>query len=120
MKSFRFTLEAVGTLRQRQEQKAMELYAQSLASRRQAIEGLEAVDGELNASWEEWRGQMANGCAAAEAAQAHAYQRLLAQRRTECAFALETAERRVNATLQSMLLARQQREIVDKCFDKQK
>jgi flagellar export protein FliJ len=120
MKSFRFTLEALGTVRQRQEQRAMEQYAQSLAARRQAVEGLEAVERQLSACWQDWRGRLAGGCAAAEAAQAHAYQRLLAQRRDECALALETAEQRVTAALQGMLLARQQREIVDKCCDKQK
>jgi flagellar export protein FliJ len=120
MKSFHFTLEALGTLRQRQEQKAMEQYAQSLIARRQAMDGLEAAERQLSACWQDWRGRLAGGCAAAEAAQAHAYQRSLAQRRDECTLALETAERRVNAALHGMLLARQQREIVDKCFDKQK
>ena len=79
MKSFHFTLEALGTLRQRQEQKAMEQYAQSLIVRRQAVDGLEAVERELSACWQEWRDRLAGGCAAAEAAQAHAYQRSLAQ-----------------------------------------
>ena len=120
MKPFHFTLEAVGTVRQRQEQKAMEHYAQSLIARRRAVDRLEAVERELNGCWQDWRRRLAGGCAAGEAAQAHAYQRSLAQRREECALALETAEQQVNATLHGMLLARQQREIVDKCFDKQK
>jgi flagellar export protein FliJ len=120
MKSFHFTLEAVGTLRQRQEQKAMEQYAQSLIARRQALDRLKAAEGELSACWQEWRDRFAGGCTAVEAAQAHAYQRSLAQRRDECTLALETAERRVNASLQNMLQARRQREIVDKCYDRQK
>jgi len=98
----------------------MEQYAQSLIARRQAVEALEAAERELSACWQEWRGRMAGGCTAAEAAQAHAYERSLAQRRDECARALETAERRVNAALQGMLQARQQREVVDKYFDRQK
>jgi flagellar protein FliJ len=120
MKAFHFTLEAVGTLRRLQEQRAMEQYAKNLAVRRKAMEGLEAVERELSACWQEWRGQLAAGFAAADAARAQAYQRLLAQRRDECARAVENAERRVNAALQGMLAARQQREIVDKLFDKQK
>jgi flagellar export protein FliJ len=120
MKSFHFTLEALGTLRRRQEQKALDQYAQSLIARHQALDRLEAVEHELSVCWQELRKQLAGGCTAAEAAQAHAYQRSLVQRQNECTGALETAERRVNATLQSMLLTRQQREIVDKCFDKQK
>jgi flagellar export protein FliJ len=120
MKAFHFTLEAVGTLRRLQEQKAMEQYARCLALRRQAADGLEAVRRELSACWQEWRGRLAGGFAAAEAAKAHAYQRLLIQRRDECTLVLEAAERRAAEALQFMLLARQQREIVDKFFDKQK
>jgi len=120
MKSLHFTLESLGTLRRRQEQKAMELYTQSLIGRRQAVEELEAVGHELSVCWQEWRGKMVAGCSAADAAHAHAYHLSLIKRRDEWALALETAERRENAALQAMSQARQQREIVDKCFDKQK
>jgi flagellar export protein FliJ len=120
MKAFHFTLEAVGTLRQLQEQKAMDQYARSLIVRRQTEEALQAVELELSACWQEWRGKLAGGFTAAEAAKAQAYHRSLVQRRAECALAVETAEHRANAALQGMILARQQREIVDKCFDKQK
>ena len=120
MKAFHFTLEAVGTVRQRQEQKAMERYAQSLVLRQRALEALEAAERALHACWKEWRERLAGGCAAAEAAQAYAYQRSLVQRRDEGAQALQTAERRVNAALQGMLVARQEREVVDKCHDRQK
>jgi flagellar export protein FliJ len=120
MKSFRFTLEAVRTLRQRQEQNALEQYAQSLLLRQQAVKKLEAVQHELNVCMQELRGQLAAGCTAAQAAQAHDYQRSLARRRDECTVALGTAERCVNAAMQAMLHARRQREVVDKFFDKQK
>ena len=98
----------------------MEQYAQTLIARRQALNALEAVERELSVCWQEWRGQLAGGFAAADAAKAQAYQRLLIQRRDECTAALEAAERRVNTALDGMILARQQREIVDKCFDRQK
>ncbi|HZM01859.1 MAG TPA: flagellar export protein FliJ [Candidatus Saccharimonadales bacterium] len=120
MKTFHFTLEAVRTLRQRQEQNAMEQYAQSLLARQQAMDRLAAVEHELSLCWEELRGHLAKGCVASKAAQAHDYQRSLARSRDELAAALGAAERRVNAALQCMLIARQQREIVDKCSDKQK
>jgi flagellar export protein FliJ len=120
MKSFRFTLEAVRILRQRQEQNALEQYAQSLLARQQAVAKLEHAQRELDASMQDLRHQLATGCAAAQAAQAHDYQRSLSRRRDECSIALGTAERRVNAAMQAMLAARRQREIVDKFFDKQK
>jgi flagellar export protein FliJ len=110
MKPFHFTLEAVRTLRQRQEQNAMEQYAQTLLTRQQTLDRLDAIQ----------RGQLARGCTASQAAQTHDYHRALAKRRDEAIVALGLAERRVNAALQTMLTARQQREIVDKCCEKQK
>src|SRR5580698_7398544 len=113
MKSFRFTLEAVGIVRQRQEQKAMEFYAQTLLAHRRTVEALEEAETELSASWQAWHGQMAAGCPAGEAMQVLAFHRSLTQRRDKCAVAVAAAERRVSAALPAMLLARQQREIVD-------
>lgn len=98
----------------------MEQYARMLMARLQAVDALEAVRRNLAQCWQEWRDNSAQGFAAADAAKAMAYQRLLVQRRDECALAVETAEQRVNVALQGMIQARQQREIVDKCFEKQK
>jgi flagellar export protein FliJ len=120
MKSFRFTLEAVRTLRRRQEQIALEQYAQTLLARQQASDRLQAVERELNAGWREMRELLARGCSAARTSQTHDYHRSLDERRKECARVLGSAELRVNAAFQAVLSARQQREIVDKCFEKQK
>src|ERR1700728_1043481 len=120
MKSFRFTLEAVRTLRQRQEQIAMERYAEALAFRQQALDRLEKIGQELSAGMQDLRARLIQGCAASEAAQAGEYHKSLAKRRDEFTLALNHAERRVNAALQNMLGARQQRELVDKYFTKQK
>jgi flagellar export protein FliJ len=119
MKPFHFTLEAVRTLRRRQEQNAMETYARTLLTRQQTLDRLDAIKRELNNGWQELRAQLAKGCTASQAAQAHDYHRSLAKRRDEAIMALGVAERRVNAALQSMLAARQQREIVDKSCEKQ-
>ncbi len=120
MKSFRFTLEAVRTLRRRQEQNALEQYAQTLLARQQASDRLQAVERELNAGWREMRELLARGGSAARTAQAHDYHRSLDERRKICARVLGSAELRVNAAFQAVLTARQQREIVDKCFERQK
>jgi flagellar export protein FliJ len=120
MKAFRFTLEALSTVRRQEEQKAMDLYAQCLVTRRLAIEALEKAERELKSAAQDLRGQLAAGCCAGEAAQGHDYQRSLGQRRNDCAATVENAERRVSAALEAMLNARKQREIVDKFFDRQK
>jgi flagellar export protein FliJ len=120
MKPFRFTLEALSTLRRLEEQKAMDQYAQCLIGRRQAVEALESAERDLKASSQDLRGKLLTGCTAAAAEQGNVYQQFLVQRRGQCAVALETAERRVSAALEAMLHSRKQREIVDKFFDKQK
>jgi flagellar export protein FliJ len=120
MKPFHFTLEAVRTVRQRQEQVAMEQYAQALVNRQQAADRLDAIQDELNECWRELRGKLAQGCTASTAVRAYDYQRLMVRRRDEAIAGLGVAERRVNAALQTMLAARQQREIVDMSCDKQK
>jgi flagellar export protein FliJ len=120
MKAFRFTLEAVRTVRQRHEQEAMEQYAQALLARQRALSRLEEIQRQLNVAWQEIRTRFSAGCTAAQAVQVHGYRQTLEKRREECAAALGEAERRVNAALQVMLAARREREIADKFFEKQK
>jgi flagellar export protein FliJ len=120
MKRFHFTLEALGTLRKRQEQRAMDAYAQSLASRTLVQERLAAVRRDLEACWLESRARLRDNCAATEMAQIHAYQQSLALREEAEKNSLALAEQRVDAALDVMLHARRQREIVDKFFEKQK
>ena len=120
MKAFHFTLESVLTLRQRQDQEATGKYAQSLLAQQQVLARLETAERELSNCWRELRAQLMTGCTASQAAQGQAYHRSLEKRREECAVQLRVEERRVNAALRAMLAARQQREVVDKFFDKQK
>ena len=120
MKPFRFTLEAVRILRQRQEHDAMEEYARAQLARQQALERLETVQKEQSAAWQHLRHELETGCPADHAHQSLAFQRVLQRRQTECLTAVGAAERRLNAAMQAMLNARQQREIVDKFHAKQK
>jgi flagellar export protein FliJ len=119
MKAFRFTLEAVRTIRQRQENEALEFYARALRARQNALDALDAVHHLIVNDFARMRQLLAGGCAAAQAAQAQNYHRSLERMREDAATALEQAERRVNAASQAMLTARQQREIVDVYREKQ-
>ncbi|MBE0539888.1 MAG: flagellar export protein FliJ [Verrucomicrobia bacterium] len=114
MKSFRFTLEAVATVRKRAEGNALESYAQALLFRRRAVTDLEATLQELETAWASLRNALAAGCSAARMAQLRSHSQALEATRESRRFALQQAERAVNQTLQQMLAARQQREVVDK------
>ena len=119
MKAFRFTLEAVRTVRQRQENEALEEYSRALCAKQQMLELLAGIDQRISRDFEFMRKLLADGCSAAEAAQAQSYQRALQKKRDEAAAALSQAERKVNAASKAMLAARQQREIVDVFREKQ-
>jgi len=119
MKAFRFTLEAVRTIRQRQENEALEFYARALLARQHALDAVEAIHRLIGDQFGRMRQILAEGCPAAQAAQAQSYHRSLEKIREENVAALEQAERRVKAASQAMLTARQQREIVDIYREKQ-
>lgn len=119
MKAFQFTLEAVRTLRQRQENEALELYARALLARQQVLDLLEDIQQRIGDDFAQMRRLLASGCTAAQASQAQHYHRSLEKLRDDTVAALGQAERRVNAASQAMLAARQQREIVDVYREKQ-
>jgi len=119
MKAFRFTLEAVRTLRQRQEHEALEEFARALLARQQVLDMLEAIDQRIGRDFAQMRRLLSEKCTAAQAAQAQNYHRSLEKQREEGLTVLGQAERRVNAASKSMLAARQQREMVDVYREKQ-
>jgi len=119
MRAFRFTLEAVRTVRQRQETEAQEHYARALLARQKALDLLESFHQRIAEDFAQMRRLLAGGCSAGQAAQAQTYHRSLEKLRDNCAAELERAECRVKADSQAMLAARQQREIVDIYCEKQ-
>lgn len=114
MKPFRFKLQAVHTLRVRQERETMQKYADALLQRKLAMEKLSAIGREIAVAWTELRAELAEGCAAARILRMQAYCTSLEVRRSEANAVLQGAERAVNQAMQRMLAARQQREVVDK------
>ena len=119
MKTFRFTLEAVRTLRQRQEQEALEHCARALLARQQVLAALTDIDQRIGRDFTQMRKLLAGPCTAAQAAQAQNFHAALEKKREECVAALGQAERRLNAASQAMLAARQKRETVDVFREKQ-
>lgn len=120
MKKFRFTLQAVRTLRQRQEQVALEQYAQALLAHRQTLEKLEAVQHELQMLWTQWQEKLAAGLPAVQLAQLQAYVYTVQERQREGEKAVAASLRRVNHQSKELLRARQQREVVDRYFEQRK
>lgn len=120
MKAFRFNLQVLLTLRQREERAAMEKYAQALLVRQRAIEALDAISRELANVWLRCSTDLMDGCRAGDVVQSHVHcQRLDAERqRREDAVAM--AERGANLAAGELLATRQAREMVDKHRDHQR
>lgn len=98
----------------------MELYSQALLARQRALARFHKAQRELELALNESRLILEKGCTASDAARSSEYQQSLGRLRDESSLALGMAERGVNNAMRAMLLARQQREVVDKCFDRQK
>src|SRR6266704_2944951 len=120
MKPFRFTLQAVQTLRQRHEQKAREHYGRALLAHRQALEQLQQVEIELKQVWEQISGQLPDGIAAERLAHLHLYARSVEERRTQHAEAIVALERNLQQAAENWRAARRQCEVVEKCRLQQK
>lgn len=120
MKPFKFSLEAVATMRRRLEQATLETYAQALLARQHALSQLEAVQHELEHSWTRLRETLESGCSASAATRLRQESQALEDDRLAREERLTQAELGVSQALQQMLAARQQREAVEKARTKQR
>ena len=120
MKRFEFRLQAVLTLRQRVEQKALERYARAIECRQAAAERFAQAERELSEARRQWLNAMADGCPAAHAAQTLGFCHSIEKRCEHCAQSLHLADIELNQASQQMLLARQQREVVERFLGRQR
>lgn len=120
MKGYRFTLQALLTLRARQEQAAQEVYAQALAVRQQALQRLGEAQHECQAAQLLSRERTAAGAPAAHLAQIREYCRAMDELRQRCTELLEQAQRAAGLRLDKLIEARRAREVVEKSQQRQR
>ena len=114
MKPFRYTLQPVLILRQRQENEALEACAKRLLARQRALDGLNAVDQQLEALSIHRRLVLADRCLAGELESLRGYSVRLEEIRVAANHAVIGAERELALSMREMLAARQKREAMDK------
>ncbi len=119
MKPFKFTLEAVRTLRTRQEKNALEQYGKAVQTREQAIAFLWQAREEMEKIFQE-RLSLADGAPAAALAHLETWTGQVAAREKECLQNVQLASLRVETTWQDLMTARQEREVVEKFLDRQR
>jgi len=120
MKRFQFSLQALLTVRRRQEQIALEQFAQAAAARQEAADRLNAVKQECETAWALGRERLGAGAPASQLAQLQDYCRVLEQLRKTCERAVKDAQRAVDLKWEKLLAARQAREAVDKFLERQR
>lgn len=120
MRRFRSTLQALLTVRQRQERLAMERYSEALQSRQRAAAALSTADQVRVQASEHLKQRLSSGMQAAEAMREQAHYKVLESKRDAAQHALTVAENGIPAALKAMLTARQQREAVEECITRQR
>ena len=69
MKAFKFSLQALLTLREQEEQAALHAYARKLSAQERAVSAFHAVEDELSQAWNNFHQRMENGSPAVDLAQ---------------------------------------------------
>jgi len=120
MKPFHFSLQAVRTLRQRQEQMALERFTAAVHNREKAVDRLNCVTRQLHAGWNELKARIPQGATALQIAQIQAYCDSVTARKKECEVCVNAAYRAVDVAWQNLLAAKQQLEVVVKYYENQR
>jgi flagellar export protein FliJ len=120
MRRFRSTLQALLTVRQRQERLAMERYSEALQARQRAATALSTADQIRVQASEVLKQRLSTGIQAAEAMREQSHYKVLETRRDAAQHALTVAENAIPPALKGMLTARQQREAVEECITRQR
>jgi flagellar protein FliJ len=120
MKRFEFKLQAVLILRQRAEHAALESYTRAAQRQQDAAAGLIEAEMELSEGHRQWLNALADGCPAVRAAQMMAFCHFLDARKGEADQTLKLAARDLHEASQKLVVARQQRETVEKFMERQR
>ncbi len=120
MKRFRFPLEAVLTVRKRQENLALERYGAAVRRHREAVEAVALAERDLMEAWGVFRGEMEGGCDGARLACQRAQCQALELRGRKARERVRQAEQEMRASHEGLIEARRQREVVDKLEERAK
>lgn len=120
MKTFKSSLQALRTLRERQEQEALHAYGQALQVQEKARSKLDAVQVELMECWLELNHRVEDGAEALELNRIETHTQAVDRRRRACEHALTVARNQARLAFTRLLAARQARTVVDKVIAAQK
>ena len=120
MKPFKFTLQAVRTVREREEQAALREYVAALRQLDEAKRAVEAADRQLTEGWDELRRALRGTASMPEVTRLQDYCDLVLQRKREREAVLHTARQKANRAFTRYLAAHQACAVVERCYETQK
>jgi flagellar export protein FliJ len=120
MKRFRFSLEAVETVRARSAREALENYARKLRIRLAAETALAKADNALAEHLAEWRGAMARSFSPGDMLQREHARTMLEARRNERGQELREAAAAVTQAYAVFQVARQKSDVVERFHERQR
>lgn len=120
MKRFRFSLEAVQTVRARAAREALENYARKLRARLAAEAGLAKAENALAEHLAEWRRTMEHTFSPSDMLQQEHARVMLEARRNERAKELREAAAAVTQAYAAFQLSRQKSDVVERFHDRQR
>ena len=120
MRRFHFTLQALHTLREREEQSALQEYSQALRAWEEARLKVAALQQELETTWGQRRQRLLGPCPAAELARLQAWCQTVEQQKQASEHAAKEARNKASQAHAKLVEARQARAVVDKLFENQR
>jgi flagellar export protein FliJ len=118
MKPFRFPLQSIRALREQKEQIAQQQFADAMRACEEAAFQLQAASEELAEGWTSLCEELSAGVAATKLLRTRAWCNVLEQRQKDRAFALQHAQRVMDAAWRQMMSARRDRQTLDCYRDK--
>lgn len=120
MKPFTFSLQAVRTLRQRQEQLALDAFGAAVRARQAAVDRRQLAERQLAVAFDQVTARQGQGAPLYQLNQLRGHAQLLEQRLAGCRTDCETAQSAANEAWEKLQDARQALELVDKLFMRQR
>jgi flagellar export protein FliJ len=120
MNAFKFSLQALLTLREQQEQAALQVYGKALTAQERAVGLLESTLEELDEAQTQFQNRLIHGCPAIEIVQLHSWRDAIEQRLMECEHAAKSARNLARLAFVKLLAARHATAILVKLRDEQK
>ncbi|MEY2410419.1 MAG: Flagellar FliJ protein [Verrucomicrobiota bacterium] len=119
MKPFKYALQAVRTLREQQEQAALQEYGAALRTANQAADELASVRQEQDAVWEQLQAQFAGPGTAEDLVKLQAYSQTVERRRLHSENLLHLAQQHMEQQFIRLVAARQAAAVLEKHFQTQ-